>query len=578
MISLSPTRKALASRRSHQARPAVEAVEPRSLMALGHPIVVAALGDSLTDEYTFYGPQSVENTVALGSLFPLPANINTVGRSSAQNWVSNLAATRASQVTFGAYSTVSRGEVRNQGYAEDWARSGTTATGVNADGSGTTFAQEYAGSPGQSLPGLLTQTVANSGYAPNNINVVTILVGGNDYVQGLTEYAQTLGQTDVFDGKTKAGANPINTQIEGSIKAAVTQIHRNIPKAKIILITPPDITAAPVVKSALAAGASVFPDLTKTVSDSVAALDDDLAKFAGRNRVGLINFQSLARRIRKSPTIGGVTVNLQGSGPEITDGFVGDGFHPGSIVQGVLAQAIVKKIDAMSGSKVIQPLTDADIVNFARAGRPSVIASAFEAPGTATQPSVVFQAEVTPGLGNTPRPTGTVTFEYLNQATSTLPASPGAVLGTVPLASSGVASLAVAPDVVHPGSIIAVYNGDEFNDATNTPVLLAPGASLPVGVTVSGPIATSTQLSLTNSGPINFNLDIVVTPGVQAPIPPYGTVTLNFSRHNSIFVPLANGETQVQLPLNQYRNQTVQAVYTGNTAFGPSQSATVPIQ
>jgi len=545
-------------------------------MASGHPIVVAALGDSLTDEYTFYGPQSVESTVALGSLIPLPATINTVGRSSAENWVSNLAVTRPSQVTFGAYSTVSRGEVRNQGYAEDWARSGTTATGVNADGSGTNFAQEYAGSTGQSLPGLLTQTVANSGYTPHNINVVTILVGGNDYVQGLTEYAQTLGQTDVFDGKTKAGANPINTRIEASIKAAVTQVHRSIPKAKIILITPPDITAAPVVKSALATGASVFPDLTKTVSSSVSALDSDLARFAGRNRVGLINFQSLATKIRKSPTIGDVTVNLQSSGPEITDGFVGDGFHPGSIVQGVLAQAIVNKIDAMSGLKVIQPLTDADIANFARASKPSVTASVYEAPGTDTHPSVVFQTVITPGLGNTPRPTGTVTFEYLNQSTSTIPASPGAVLGTVPLNSSEVASLVVTPAVVHAGSIIAIYNGDGFNDATNTPVLVAPGTT-DLFIPLAGPDSTQTRLSLSKPVKGTVNLDIVVTPESAPTIPPYGTVTLNFSRHQSVFVPLANGETKVKLPLNQYRNQAVQAVYTGNTEFGPSQSATVPI-
>ncbi len=575
MFTTPSIRDPRSTRRANRVRPCVEAVELRTLMAVAHPIVVATLGDSLTDEYQFYGPLAVENTIALGSLFPLPANINTLGRSSSRNWVENLAQTRSSQATFGAYSTVGLGEVRNQGYAEDWARTGATASGPAADGSGTTFSEQINGLPGQGLPGLVTQTVANSGYSPKDINVVTILIGGNDYVQGLTTYAQSLGQVDVFSGGKSGKPNPINSRIEASIQTAVSEVRRTIPKAKIIVISPPDITVAPVVASALAAGASVFPDLGRTVSGSVAALNSDLARFAGRNRFGLIDFQTLAAKLQKSPTIGGLTVNLKSSGQNITDGFVGDGFHPGSVVQGVLAQAIVNKVDAMYGSKVIRPLTNSDIVNYTFAGSPTVTLSPFTPAGATTHLYAALNAVVSPGSGDNSTPTGTVTFETLNPATSTSPASLGRVLATVPIDGSGMASLTLTPAFPSNASIIAVYSGDRFNDARNSNVLVTNGAGDPIA-TASSPTSTATLISISKAR-FNVNLNIAVVPTTPSSGLPSGEVTLNFSRHNPVMVPIVNGTVMVALPVNQYRNQTVQAIYSGGTDFSPSQSVTTLI-
>ncbi len=551
-------------------------------MASGHSIVIATLGDSLTDEYAFYGPLATENTIAPGSLFPLPANINTLGRSSSRNWVENLAQTRSSQVTFGAYSTVSRGEVRNQGYAEDWARTGATATGPAADGSATTFSEQINGLPGQGLPGLLTQTAANSGYTPKNINVVTILIGGNDYVQGLTSYAQSLGQVDVFEGGKSGKPDPINSRIEASIQSAVTQVRRTIPKAKIVVISPPDVTASPVVASALATGASVFPDLGRTVSGSVAALNSDLARFAGRDWVGFVDFQTLAAKLRKSPKVDGVTINLKGSGQDITDGFVGDGFHPGSVVQGVLAQAIVNKVDAMYGSKVITPLTNADIVDQARAGQPHVAVGFLDNIGAIPLSTVNLAAIVSPGSGSngaTP-PTGTVTFESLNPATSTSPATLGDVIGTVPIGATGLAIVQIPIAAAGSKPIIAVYSGDQFNVAVNSSVV-NPNASFPFGANpFVDPIGTTTSLTL--SRPANSKQVVVATKVIGAGSPILGrlgdgTVTLDFPRHRPVKLTLAAGQASASLPIGQVRGQTVRAVYSGNATLAPSQTLPVPI-
>ena len=57
----------------------------------------------------------------------------------------DLSALRPSQVSFGDFSTTMRGETRNQGYAQDWVRSGATATGDDIVGAGTTFINQYNG-------------------------------------------------------------------------------------------------------------------------------------------------------------------------------------------------------------------------------------------------------------------------------------------------------------------------------------------------------------------------------------------------------------------------------------------------
>ncbi len=464
MTSSFSGRKASGARRSNRVRPGVEAVEPRALPASGHPIVVAALGDSLTDEYSVLNPSTAANASVVTSPFPLPVEFNTFGRDSARNWVEDLAANRPSQLTFGAYSTVNRGEVRNQGYAEDWARTGTAASGPNLDGSGTTFAQEYRGSPGQSLPGLLTQTAANSGYTPKDVNVVTIFIGTNDYGRGLTEYTQSLGHNDVFDGKKSGGPNPINSQVEASIKTAVGQIRHAIPKAKIIIITPPAITATPAVEASLATDGSAFSGLSGKVSGSLKSLGDDLSRFARQQKLGLVNSQAVEDQLRSAPTVDGVTVNLQGTGQDISDGFVNDGYHPGTIVQGRLAQAIVAKVDSMYGSKVISPLTDAEIVNYARAGQPTLALSVSAPTAPTAGPRSVLGAVVTPGPGNTSVPTGSVTFGYPNPAEGTS----GYLFTTIPLDGSGRATFTVPSASVDPGSIVAIYSGDQFNEARNS--------------------------------------------------------------------------------------------------------------
>ena len=86
---------------------------------------IGVIGDSYSDEYQFYPPD----------------------RTTARNWVEILAETRS--LDFGRFSTASRGEPRNQGYAFNWARSDATTDDLIATGQHSGLAAQVGARRGQ---------------------------------------------------------------------------------------------------------------------------------------------------------------------------------------------------------------------------------------------------------------------------------------------------------------------------------------------------------------------------------------------------------------------------------------------
>src|SRR4029450_7949687 len=115
-------------------------VPPPSAAPAGIAGGIGVLGDSYSDEYQFYPPD----------------------RSSARNWVEILAACRG--LDFGSFSTASRGEPRNQGFAYNWARSDAETGDLIATGQHT---------------GLAAQVTRGE------VTLVVVFAGGNDFIHAL---------------------------------------------------------------------------------------------------------------------------------------------------------------------------------------------------------------------------------------------------------------------------------------------------------------------------------------------------------------------------------------------------------
>ncbi len=411
--------------------PLVEGMECRTLLS-AQPLIIAALGDSLSDEYQFYGAATpaAPSYPALPSseVQTIPPEIYLTGRDAARNFVEEIGATLSSQLSFGNFTTNSRGMTRNQGYQEDWAENGTTASGPDVSGTATTFAEEYNGIPPEfslgedPTPGLDTQVSPD--IPIGQINVVTILIGANDYNAALAAYIDQTNKADtsVFD--------TANTNIETAISTAITTIQAAASAAgntnlKFVVITTPDITDAPLIQDE---AGSALPALKVIIGEKIAALDLNLAAtYVGNPDVGLIDSTAIFNEFIANPVIDGVTVNMEGAGQDYTDGFIGDGFHPGTIVQGLITQAVVSKINTLEGAQVVTPVTDADIVNYAENSQPT-IAFSDSATTTTVGQGITFKAIVTPATQAAGVPTGTVSFEEIIPATSQEPAQPGLIL------------------------------------------------------------------------------------------------------------------------------------------------------
>jgi lysophospholipase L1-like esterase len=538
----------------HRLRPAVESMECRTLLST-QPLIIAALGDSLTDEYQFYGaatPTAPSYPAILSDQAPsLPPQIYLTGRDAAQNWVEQVGALLSSQLSFGNFTTESRGMTRNQGYQEDWAENGTTASGPDVSGTATTFAEEYNGVPPEfslgedPAPGLDTQQDPPD-ISIGDINVVTILIGANDYNAALSAYTD---QTDKLDTSVFDTAN---TNIENAIATAISTIQSAAAAAgntslKFVVITTPDITDAPLIQDE--AGAAL-PALKVIIGEKIAALDLNLAStYHGNSDVGLINSTQILNNFIANPVMDGVTVNMEGAGQNYTDGFTGDGFHPGTIVQGLIAQAVAAEINTLEGSQVVAPVTDAEIVGIAESTQPSITFSSSASTTTVGQ-GITFTANVIPSATASAFPTGTVTFEQIIPATQSQPAEPGAILGTVLLSATGQATLTVNSLPAGSYSIAAIYNGDPNTDARLS-------STLTQTVTTSS-AATSTTLYSTPN-PISPGDSVTFT----AVVSPIGT-GLPTATGPVTFFDKATGQIIGMAPLNSLGVATLSVALTGD--------------
>jgi phospholipase/lecithinase/hemolysin len=550
-------------------RPALEPMECRALLST-QPLIIATLGDSLTDEYQFYGaatppPQSYPALLADEST-TLPPEIYLTGRDAARNWVEEVGATLSSQLSLGDFTTSSRGMTRNQGYEENWAENGTTASGPDVSGTATTFAEEYKGIPPEfslgedPTPGLVTQTSAN-GIPIGDINVVTILIGANDYNAALSAYSEQSNKLDasVFD--------TANTSIENAISTAISTIQAAAAAAgntslKFVVITTPNITVAPLIQDE--AGSSL-PALKVIIGEKIDALDANLfATYHGNPDVGLIDSTAIIDAFIENPVIDGVTVNMEAGGQDYTDGFTGDGFHPGTIVQGLITQAVVSTINELEGAQVVTPVTDADIVDYAEESQPSIAFSTSTSAATAVVgQAITFQAHLTPAPGGEAIPTGTVSFEPIIPAIGSAPARPGPILGTVPLYPNGNATLVVKNLPLGTYTIAALYNGDRNTDAR-----LSSTIEQTVRIGPPPKQATTTQVDAAEfvaRGTVWVQFTVIVAPLDPPASMPTGSVQLSLGSYRVVKLPLQAGTARMRVRLAAVARHHVSAYYAGNT-------------
>jgi phospholipase/lecithinase/hemolysin len=282
-------------------------------------IAVGALGDSYTDEYRFYPPD----------------------RSQARDWVEILAATRG--VNFGAFTTASRGEPRDQGFAFNWARSDATSADMVA----------------RQLPGLAAQVRrGQAGYA-------WIFVGANDYKFFLLA-AATAPPAAIPQLAGQLGQ--IEARLEANFTTAVNTLLAANPKVRLVVATLPDLGLLPLARALEAVDPALGP--------LVAAVGQQTSRYnalirttaAGNGRVALADLAAEAEALQATPggpvPFGGTAIDLATTGDDFRHFYLADGVHVGTVGQGLIADAFVAALDARFGVG-LAPLSPEQIVQFA---------------------------------------------------------------------------------------------------------------------------------------------------------------------------------------------------------------------
>jgi GDSL-like Lipase/Acylhydrolase len=484
-------------------------MEERTLLSAA-PIGIGSLGDSLTDEYQFYAPY----------------------RPAARNWVDILSALRSNQVTFGAYTTtLARGETRNDGYAQDWARSGATAVGDDVVGAMTTLINQYDGGymnePVSQPPGLLNQTMSNG--QPNglsNIDVATLLIGGNDYESALKPVLAEIptlstGSTSIKDFvefQLLTAFGTIETDVTNGVENAVTAITKQDPNFPIVLVTPPNPIFTPYVQGLInALPSDIGGALTYALNKTAGSIDSTLyAEYSTPTdpNLKLVNLDKLFTTFINNPVIGGKNgtyIDPRVAGPSYTDLFVGDSFHPGTVGQALLANVIVGQIDTipMFANRQITTLSDSEILAYAQKVQPVTTVKM-----TASPSSVILGSPITftiqiPIFPNVPDPdpmaknydefpaTGSVTFIDVAQGNKVLGVTSLIPQGSGQTYTGSAATFTVSTLSAGMHQIVALCNGDTVYPVASTATTLVNVSVKPMQAQVFSAVAQlQTQLGV----------------------------------------------------------------------------------
>jgi lysophospholipase L1-like esterase len=262
---------------------------------------LGAMGDSLTDEYWDDGVSSY-----------------------ATNWPSLVVNYRgidmgptAAQAGVGTW-----GSPRNQGYKYNWALGGATSATLLTEGQPAGLAGQ-AGSEGVANAVL---AIGSNDFNPDSANAYLFIYGGYWSAEQIQTYV-----------------NQILANIETALVTVKTA------GVSVVVATVLDPGSTPAVASLLADGAS--RDRVATVVQSVNSGLKDLAQ---KYQVPLLDWYGLEKAILGPNTnlyttlkVGNVSMNVRGRDPgppnsAPTNGFVSDGFHPNTTIQGIFANVVLQ--------------------------------------------------------------------------------------------------------------------------------------------------------------------------------------------------------------------------------------------
>ncbi len=275
------------------------------------PITLGVMGDSLSDEYS-------EQTYG----------------AYAQSWTQQFVQYRG--IDLGPTAAAAGqpggtwGEPRRTGFEYNWARYGDTTGDLLAAGQPTGLAAQIG---------------------PKGINYAVLMIGSNDQLfDGNNAYQ------NIYSGAWSPAQ--INTWANGVASNIATALNTVAPTGvKMVLVNTADYGVAPYVNTVAvnAAGRQAVSDVLRTV------LSPKIEALAAAQHLPFVDLLGALEAIYGPQTglhstlnIGNVAIQLQSldSGANPTAGFVGDGIHPNTTIQGIIGNLVIEGLDIGYGANL----------------------------------------------------------------------------------------------------------------------------------------------------------------------------------------------------------------------------------
>jgi hypothetical protein len=236
-----------------------------------------------------------------------------------------------------------------------------------------TYDVALGGAVSSDLAGQVTslQPYVSSG----DVKLTVLEIGGDDFTIN--------GYDTIYNHAATAGYNPLNDPaaqaiingVVGSITAGISNTLAENPAEHMILTTIPDIGVTPEIQSGHHSATQ-----RAAVTQVVQAINTQILALGATHHMPVVNLQTFTSLVLAPPKLAGVQM-INGAGTSSlgalsgTRTFLSDGFHPGTVMNGLLANAYLTA-DHMAYGDAVNLISDQTIIT--RAGlTPTVAGSSF---------------------------------------------------------------------------------------------------------------------------------------------------------------------------------------------------------
>jgi hypothetical protein len=193
------------------------------------------------------------------------------------------------------------------------------------------------GAVSSDLPGQVSSLQPS--LASNAVKLTVMEIGGDNFTVGLGgEYGTiyTAAANHAYNPLTNPAVQTFMNNLVGDITSAVNATLAINPSEHMVLMTVPDLGVTPSYRS-------TYSDATRRaeVTSVVNAINQQILSLAALHHMPVVDLNALGQLSLTPPKLGGVQM-LTGGGNGGNRMYLSDSFHPGTVANGLLANAILK--------------------------------------------------------------------------------------------------------------------------------------------------------------------------------------------------------------------------------------------